>query len=207
MAGLDPKARVNLSKATVLLIDGNPSGMTILKQVMAGFGVRRPHCCANVEEAKELIQTDEVNLIVSNDLLPDGTGYDFVHWLRRSDLQPNAFTPVIIVSGHTKRANVAAARDCGANFIVAKPFSPLVLLERTVWVALEARPYVDTGNYLGPDRRFHDADKVEQARRKGDAERATAAAPADPADDAEQDSGLEAAEAAMVMGAPRSARS
>ena len=64
-------------------------------------------------------------------------GYDFVHWLRRSGLKPNAFTPTILVAGHTPRDKVEKARDCGANYIVAKPLTPLVLLERIVFVSRE----------------------------------------------------------------------
>jgi hypothetical protein len=43
------------------------------------------------------------------------------------------------------------------------------LLERVIWVAKECRPFIDTGVYLGPDRRFRD-DEVEaaQARRRSD---------------------------------------
>lgn len=141
----------------------------VLKQIFSAFGVRKPVCCATQEEALEVVQTEEVNLMVVSDSLGDGEGYDFVRQLRRFNSDLNAFTPVIIVSGHTKRKLVAQARDCGANFVIAKPVSPQTLMERIMWVAREARPFVDTGKYLGPDRRWHDAEGETPRRRRNDA--------------------------------------
>ena len=49
------------------------------------------------------------------------------------------------------------ARDCGANFILARPLSPEVLLERILWIAREKRHFISCSSYVGPDRRFHEA--------------------------------------------------
>lgn len=177
---VDPKSWINLEKASVMLIEPNLTNMQILKQVFAGFGARKPLVCGTAEEAMEFIRSQEVNLIVVSDALGDSDGYEFVRALRRSDTDQNAFTPVIIVSGHTKRSLVGAARDCGANFVIAKPMSPQTLLERIIWVAKECRPFIDTGVYLGPDRRFKDeeGEKV-PLRRRNDADRQPAPAAAD----------------------------
>jgi len=174
---LDPKSWINLEKAAILLVEPNSTNMQILKQVFAGFGARKPLACATADEAMEIATGQEVNLIVVSDTLGDMDGYEFVRTLRRSDTDQNVFTPVIVVSGHTKRRLVATARDCGANFVVAKPMSPQTLLERILWVAKECRPFVDTGTYLGPDRRFKDefTDSTPRRRRK-DADRPAAQA-------------------------------
>lgn len=59
-----------------------------------------------------------------------------------------------MTAGHVRRSRVAEARDCGANFLVTKPFSAAMLLERVLWVARDTRPFLQVGDYLGPDRRF-----------------------------------------------------
>ena len=41
-----------------------------------------------------------------------------------------------------------------ANFTVAKPITPKVLLERIFWVAREERAFIECDSYVGPDRRF-----------------------------------------------------
>ena len=46
------------------------------------------------------------------------------------------------------------ARDCGAHFIIAKPLTPLIVLERIIWIAKEGRKFLESDTYVGPDRRF-----------------------------------------------------
>ena len=150
--------KINLEKASVMLIDANNQGLDILTQVFAGFGARTPHRCQAAPEAIDLLRKVDVDLIaVEADLPGEMDGYDFVHWLRRSGLPQNAFAAVILISGHTRAENVARGRDCGANFIIVKPISPTVLLQRVIWVAKENRQFVEAPNYVGPDRRFKNA--------------------------------------------------
>jgi CheY-like chemotaxis protein len=156
MAGLDPKTWINLERTSVLLVDSNPQGAQILRQLLLGFGVRAPIHCDTAAEAQEVLRTNEIDLLISDDALPDMSGYDLVRWLRRSKLEPNAFVSSIIVCGHVRRTEVQKARDCGANFLLTKPISTQILMERVLWVAREKRPFLDTGEYLGPDRRFQD---------------------------------------------------
>jgi len=42
----------------------------------------------------------------------------------------------------------------GANIVVKKPVSPKALFEHMLWIARGARPFIETGNFIGPDRRF-----------------------------------------------------
>jgi hypothetical protein len=73
---------------------------------------------------------------------------------------------------------VTKARDCGANFIIAKPITPKIILERIIWVAQSTRLFVETETYIGPDRRFRKAAPPSEygvGRRSGDAEAAAAA--------------------------------
>jgi CheY-like chemotaxis protein len=156
MASLDPKTWINLDRATVLVVDSNPQGAQILRQLLLGFGVRAPIHCDTAAEAQEVLRTNELDLIIANDALPDMSGYDLIRWLRHSKLEPNAFVSSIIICGHVRRTEVQKARDCGANFLLTKPISTQILMERVLWVAREKRPFLDTGAYLGPDRRFQE---------------------------------------------------
>ena len=62
----------------------------------------------------------------------------------------------------------ARARDCGANFLVKRPLSPMALLERIVWVSKEGRGFVLDENYVGPDRRFKATVMPKGGRRRED---------------------------------------
>ena len=149
-----PKGRINLGDAHVLLVESNPQGMEILSQVLAGLGIRGASRCVSVQDAWKLLKMADFDLIVCGSSLTDGDGFDFISELRRSSVEPNRFSSVIVLSGHTPAAAVHKARDCGANFIVAKPISARTLLDRIVWIAREPRSFIDASVYAGPDRRF-----------------------------------------------------
>lgn len=148
-------ARIQLKKAQILLVEPNQQGMNVLTQVLMGFGATGFVKAENYEEAREAVKGDLLDLIVCEASLgvdgPDG--FDFVSELRRTNL-PNAMAPIIVVTAHTSRRNVARSRDCGAHFLVTKPLSPTVLLERILWIAQANRPFVTCQAYAGPDRRF-----------------------------------------------------
>jgi len=148
--------RINLKDAVVLLLEPNDQGMEILTHLMVGFGARKLLKASRHQQARAFTEKQPIDLVICEGIAPDGEpdGYDFVNWLRRSGLEPNAFCPVIMASAHTSGPNVARARDCGANFTVVKPLAPTVLLERILWVARENRPFVTCTGYQGPDRRF-----------------------------------------------------
>lgn len=156
MPGLNFDTKINLAKAEVLLLDETLEGLAILNQITSAFGLRRAHHCRSIEEAKREALEGPLDLILIGANGQDAGSYDFIRWLRRSGLEPNAFTPTILISGHTRLNNVQRARDCGANYIVTRPVSPEVLLERILWVAREKRPFIACSSYVGPDRRFHD---------------------------------------------------
>ena len=91
---------------------------------------------------------------------------DLLHWIRRQGQASVKFTPVIILTGYAQLGNVTAARDAGANIVVRKPVSPVVLLDHIVWAARMPRPFVETSNYIGPDRRFKYAGPPEGVGRR-----------------------------------------
>jgi CheY-like chemotaxis protein len=148
-----PKGRINLEDAAVMVLAA-ASGMDLLTQMLHGFGIRQPYRRFTADEASQTCQEADLDLIVCDGAMAGGEAYDFVTDLRHSGSEPNRFCPVIILAGHTPLAQVAKARDCGANFVVAKPVTPRTLLERIVWIAQETRPFVELDGYIGPDRRF-----------------------------------------------------
>jgi CheY-like chemotaxis protein len=148
------ETRLNLSNATVLLLVNNQAELDILGGVFVGFGVKAMRKCLTAEGAKETILSGMVfDLIVVDCDMPGHAGYDFVTILRRMEGNPNRLASVLLVSGHTVPSRVSRARDCGANFVVAKPITPRVTFDRVMWLAREERQFVVTESYAGPDRR------------------------------------------------------
>ncbi|MDX5330703.1 MAG: response regulator [Caulobacteraceae bacterium] len=147
------RGRFNLDKATILMLEGSGMGMDILVQIVTGLGAKSLHRCQSVEEAQDTVKKTKVDLIIADALSPAGEGYEFVAWLRKSAGEPNCFAPVVVTAAHTPVSMVQKARDCGAHYIVKKPLTPVVMLERILWIARESRPFIEAPSYVGPDRR------------------------------------------------------
>jgi DNA-binding response OmpR family regulator len=116
--------------------------------------LRRLRRCASSKDAEIALSNNEIDLAFVDTMIADGSGFDWVRQFRQDAPEPHRFVPVIMLAGHTGMSRVEKARDCGANFIVAKPVAPPVLLDRIMWVARSDRTFIYTDTYAGPDRRF-----------------------------------------------------
>jgi len=145
--------RVNLEQSTVLLIDDNPQALDMLSSVFHGFGVKEQIKCASAVEGVRIIQNRSVDLIVIDCADPSMDSYAFARWLRRETPAPLRFIPVMLLTGHASQAKVQEGRDCGVSFVVTKPLTPAVLLRRILWLAGDEREFIESENYVGPDRR------------------------------------------------------
>ena len=146
--------KFNLEKVRCVVVDDNPMSLDILASVCTGFGLRNFAKCESADEAKMTLNKGDWDMVLTDAQMPEMTGYDLVNWIRREAPEANRFIPVVIVTGHTRFSHVVQARDCGAHFIVAKPVTPRVLLERIAWVARDERSFIECDSYCGPDRRF-----------------------------------------------------
>lgn len=146
-------ARLNLTKSNVLLVQASAAELDVLGQMFIGFGVKGIKKCAGVDTAEAAIEAATFDLLVVDCDMPDGVAFDFVGRLRRMEENPNRLASILLVAGHTPMGNIARARDCGANFVVAKPLTPTVMFDRVIWLAKETRQFVEAEGYCGPDRR------------------------------------------------------
>jgi DNA-binding response OmpR family regulator len=151
--GFSKSDRVNLSTAEVLLACGDADGLNVMAEMFAGFGVHTPRRCLSGAEGRAAVQERILNLVVVDSALQDESGYDFIHWLRRSDIAPNCYAPIILITGHTKPSQIFRGRDAGASFVVRKPVAPMVMMQRILWLLNDQRKFVTSPGYCGPDRR------------------------------------------------------
>jgi CheY-like chemotaxis protein len=147
--------RLNLKNITGLLVDRDLFTRGLVAQMLRGFGIEKLMVTGTGEEAKRLIHGNCPDLCFVEGALPDMTTADFIGWIRRQGSNALRFMPVIVLSGYTQLRLIAAARDGGANIVIRKPISPQTLFDRINWVARVSRPFLETGHYIGPDRRFH----------------------------------------------------
>jgi two-component system, chemotaxis family, chemotaxis protein CheY len=174
-------AAINIAGLSFLLADPNPHSAAIIHGILRGFGANRVIEVRNRHDAIQVLTDQKIDMLLLEPSLPPGGGLAFVRAIRRDPENPCRTLPILVVTGDTRTSAVKAARDSGANMVVAKPVSPTSLYDRLTWVAFHPRPFADANNYFGPDRRF----KIEgfpdgSGKRTGDSD-ATVAADEGPA--------------------------
>ena len=96
------------------------------------------------------------------------TAQEVVVSVRQPGANANPYVAVIMLTGHSEKNRVTAARDAGITEFLAKPISAKGLYERIVNVVANPRPFIKTKTYFGPDRRRNvNPTYSGQERRKG----------------------------------------
>jgi two-component system, chemotaxis family, chemotaxis protein CheY len=152
-----------------LVVEDNPHMRAILRAILMGLGVSEVHEAPDGGQAFRVLKRIEPDFVLTDMMMAPVDGIAFVRELRNSPQSPNPFLPVIMVSGHTERARILAARDAGVTEFVAKPITANNLFLRIVEIVERPRPFVRAPSYFGPDRRRkNDAFHVGPWRREED---------------------------------------
>ncbi len=138
---------------TVLIVDDNAHMRGILKELLRAVGVGEIKEASEPIEAFELIKSVAVDLLLVDLSMPIIDGVEFTKMIRTSSDSPNPFIPIIMITGHSERSRVNAARDSGVNEFLVKPVTAKSLMDRITIVINAPRSFVKSGNYFGPDRR------------------------------------------------------
>lgn len=149
-----PTTRPGWRTVETLVVDSNPQSMDLTGAILRGLGIGRMTRCASAAQAREAFHQVAFDLILIDADMAEGEAFALMSDLRGANGGVNFTTPVLMLSAETSMARVAMARDAGAAFLIAKPVAPAVLWDRLVWIAQSNRPFVDSGGYRGPDRRF-----------------------------------------------------
>ncbi len=152
-----------------LVVEDNSHMRGILRALLADLGINEVFEAADGGRAFALLPLAKPDFVVTDLAMAPVDGIAFTRELRNSPESPNPFLPVIMVSGHTERARIIAARDAGVTEFIAKPITARNLFLRISLVIDRPRPFVRAPSYFGPDRRRqNDAFHVGPWRRQED---------------------------------------
>lgn len=161
--------RLNFSQIEALVVDNDQYSTSILGQILRGFGLARHIILDNGEDAKKKMASTQYDLLICDAILPDTHATELIKWIRRQTALNIKYIPIVVLTGYTQYSNVVNLRDAGANIVVRKPVSPNVLFDHIAWSARTERAFIETDNYIGPDRRFKNTGPPDGAgRRKTD---------------------------------------
>jgi len=123
------------------------------------------------EEALALLAQGRIDFILTDLSMKPVDGIAFTRQVRLSEESVNPYIPIIMVTGHTEKHRVEAARDAGVTEVLAKPVTAQNLYLRIAEIVERPRPYVRCEEFFGPDRRRRSGgDHIGPWRRRADSE-------------------------------------
>jgi CheY-like chemotaxis protein len=145
-----------LARLNVLVVDDNGAMRGTVRAILTAFGARVVYEASSAKQAIAVLKDMPVDLMICDWKMPDMDGVTLVRKLRKSEPNPAAFMPVIMLTAYSERVRVAEARDAGVTEFLVKPISPEALYRRIQAVINKPRPFVRTKVFFGPDRRRRD---------------------------------------------------
>jgi two-component system, chemotaxis family, chemotaxis protein CheY len=160
---IQPAPRRILSALKVLIVDDSPHMQAILKRVLTDMNIRDMVVAKDIESGLTQLQRIRPDFaFVDWAAKPEG-GSSFVRAVRALDDIELTRTPLIMMAAQANMMRVKDARDAGINAFLAKPASVQAIMSRVLWVLSDARPFIQSERYTGPDRRTraleHDGDE------------------------------------------------
>jgi len=146
----------NFEKVSVLVCDDSRQIRSLVKNCLTMFGVKKVAEASNAEEGFAKLVEVKPDLVITDWNMPPTSGLELVRRIRQSDDSPDPYVPIIMLSGHTELGRVRTARDNGVSSFLAKPMSADSLYRRIVNLVEDHRPFIRSGDFFGPDRRFND---------------------------------------------------
>jgi two-component system, chemotaxis family, chemotaxis protein CheY len=145
--------RTGLESLKVLIVEDNQHMRVLLRSLLGAAGVQDIHEAADGGAGLEILRRRPFDFILCDLAMKPMNGLDFTREVRRSNKGANPFVPIIMITGHTERQRVEAARDAGVSEFIAKPITAQSLFSRIAEIMERPRAFVRCGSYFGPDRR------------------------------------------------------
>lgn len=143
---------LDFSKVRFLIVDDHEPSIQIVRALLKTLGAKDVISAHTLAEGLARLDADKFDMVVLDLLLGPDDGLDFLKAIRHEGSR-HAFMPVLVLSAHTERGRVEAARDAGASEVVAKPVAAVELYRKILAIVAEPRMFVRSTGYFGPDRR------------------------------------------------------
>jgi CheY-like chemotaxis protein len=160
--------RIDFNKLRFLVIDDNAHMRRILRTLLHGFGARDVYEAEDGATGLEAFTHYMPDIVLVDWAMPIFDGLELAQMIRQPGVNANPYAPIIMLTGHSEKKRVMAARDAGITEIMVKPISAKALYQRILNVVANPRAFIRTKSYFGPDRRRSvSSNYVGPERRKG----------------------------------------
>jgi len=149
--------KYDLSNLGILVVDENANMRSVIKTLLKSLGIHEISECNDAADAFEELRTSKTDIVIVDLAMHNIDGVEFTQLVRTAKDSPNRYIPIIMLTAHTERARVLAARDAGITEFLRKPVCAADLYARIVEIIERPRNYVRSKSFFGPDRRRREA--------------------------------------------------
>lgn len=114
---------------TVLIADDSDTQLTHLKNILESAGYKTITATSG-NQAVELSQTSNPDLIMLDIVMADGDGYKACRTIKKDPALSN--TPIIMVSSKSNPVDKQWARQLGATDYIVKPYEDTEVLDKLI---------------------------------------------------------------------------
>lgn len=110
-------------------------------------------CAGSMREGMELLQEGNVELVLLDCNLPDGSGFDCCRSIREHRQSPDSQIPILMLTARDMELDEVKALELGASDYMRKPFSLAVLKARIKKLLQhQKQPHILTSNAISLDK-------------------------------------------------------
>jgi len=121
---------IEFNRLRLLVIDDNPHMRRIIRTLLHGFGARDVFEAEDGATGLDAFTHNIPDIVLIDWAMPVFDGLELTKMIRQADSNANPFVPIIMITGHTEKNRVTAARDSGITEFLAKPISAKALYQR-----------------------------------------------------------------------------
>ncbi|MHA1598212.1 MAG: response regulator [Alphaproteobacteria bacterium] len=162
-------AALDIGKVSILIVEDNLHFRTLIRTILQALGFENIEEARDGAEALEVLSSFEADLAIIDWKMDGVDGLECVRRIRTEPDEATKFLPIIMVTGYTGDSLAKQAMDVGVNDFLGKPVSAKSLMSRIISVLGDARPFIQSDNFFGPDRRRDGVEYEGGERRIGQA--------------------------------------
>lgn len=144
---------IDFNRLRFLVIDDNAHMRRIVRTLLHGFGAREVYEAEDGATGLDAFNHNVPDIIIADWAMPVFDGIELTQMIRQPGGNANPFAAIIMMTGHSEKHCVTAARDAGVTEFLVKPVSAKALYQRILTIVARPRDFIKTATYFGPDRR------------------------------------------------------
>jgi CheY-like chemotaxis protein len=141
-----------------LIVEDNTHMRSLLRALLNSAGIKDVSEAIHGQAAMEALRERKIDLVLTDLAMAPMDGLELTRHVRNDENSSNPFVPIIMITGHTEKYRVEAARDAGVTEFLAKPITAHNLFARITEILERPRAFVRCDRYFGPDRRRHETE-------------------------------------------------